>query len=314
VAFFIKNDLKNFQMKKIYIFLFGCLLPLSGFCWSAAGHHLGGSVAYWYLFKNNPKAIENVASVLKKHPWFHTEWKTRIDSLPINEKEIGMFMLASTFPDEARKTPYGSGEKSKWHYINYQFNPQNLPVPEMAEINAEQKLVELLGNIGKQKDSSQKAIDLCWIFHILEDIHQPLHTTALFDQFHKKGDKGGNDTWFVFVENGKPIRLHSFWDGLIKGSFDSIPALGKQLIESQKYALENLPEISQNQEITDWTKKESFELAKTTVYKNGTLNGIQDSPSIMPISYKTESFELAEKRVVMSGIRLGKKLSELFGS
>jgi hypothetical protein len=66
--------------------------------------------------------------------------------------------------------------------------------------------------------------------------------------------------------------------------------------------------------LNSMTKKESFELAKTTVYKNGTLNGIQDSPSIMPISYKTESFELAEKRVVMSGIRLGKKLSELFGS
>jgi len=222
-------------------------------------------------------------------------------------------MLASTFPDEARKTPFGSGEKSKWHYINYHFNPGNLPLPEMVVPNAEQKLIELLGIISIQKDSVQKAIDLCWIFQILEDNHQPLHTTALFDQFYKEGDKGGNDTRFTFVDNGKPIRLHSFWDGLIKGSFDSIPALAKSLIDNPKYDPINLPELNTNPEVTNWTKKESFELAKTVVYKNGILNGIQDSPSLIPISYKSESFELAERRVVLSGIRLGKKLSELFG-
>jgi hypothetical protein len=222
-------------------------------------------------------------------------------------------MLASTFPDEARKTPFGSGEKSKWHYINYHFNPGNLPLPEMVVPNAEQKLIELLGNVSNQKDTIQKAVNLCWIFHILEDIHQPLHTTALFDQFHKEGDKGRNGTWFTFVDNGKPIRLHSFWDGLIKDSFDSIPALAKSLIDNPKYDPINLPELNTNRELTNWTKKESFELAKTVVYKNGILNGIQDSPSLIPFGYKSESFELAERRVVLSGLRLWEKLSELFG-
>jgi len=299
-------------LKKTQIVLLVWLLPLSSFAWSAAGHQMGGALAYWYLKANNPKTIIKVASILKSHPWYKTEWKSRLDSLGPDKNEIGLFMLASTFPDEARKTPFGSGEKSKWHYINYQFNPSNLPTPKMAEINAEQKLLELLGSVGIQKDTVQKAIDLCWIFHILEDIHQPLHTTALFDQFHKQGDKGGNETWFTFEDNGKPIRLHSFWDGLIKGKFDSMPDLAKQLIESKKYAKSNLPELDSNPDVKDWTKKESFELAKTFVYQNGTLNGIQDSPSLIPISYKAESIELAERRVVLSGIRLGKKLAELF--
>lgn len=300
-------------MKKTYILLLTTwLLPLFTFAWSAAGHQMGGAVAYWYLKANNPKAINHVVSILKNHPWYSTEWKSRLDSLGPDKSEIGLFMLASTFPDEARKTQFGSGEKTKWHYINYQFNPANLPTPEMAVPNAELKLIELLGSVNSQKDAEQKALDVCWIFHILQDIHQPLHTTALFDQFHKEGDKGGNDTWFTFTDDGKPIRLHSFWDGLIKGTFDTIPTLAMQLIESPKYTVANLPELSSNTEVKDWTKKESFELAKTIVYQNGALNGLQHSASLIPICYKVESFELAERRVVLSGIRLGKKLAELF--
>jgi len=274
---------------------------------------MGGALAYWYLKDHSPESIARVVSILEKHPWFSTEWKSRLEGISMEEKEVRLFMLASTFPDEARRTPFGSGEKTKWHYINYQFNPTNLPVPEMVVPNAEQKLKELIGSVANEINAEQQALDLCWLFHILEDIHQPLHTTALFDPFHKKGDKGGNDTYFTFTDGAKPIRLHSFWDGLIKGVFDSIPQMARQWYLSPANSETNLKELKENPLVEDWIGKESFELAKTVVYRNGTLNGPEDSATLVPQSYKAEAVEVAERRVLLSGIRLGKKLAELFG-
>ena len=37
-----------------------------------------------------------------------------------------------------------------------------------------------------------KAMAYCWLFHLVGDIHQPLHCTALFSAEHfPKGDRGG---------------------------------------------------------------------------------------------------------------------------
>lgn len=301
-------------MKHLLLFLSFYISTLfASFAWSAAGHEMGGAIAYWYLKANNPNAIPKVVAVLEKHPWYDTSWKPRLKTLPLENHDINLFMFASTFPDEARRTPFGNGEKSKWHYINYPYNLGKEPDPEMVTPNAELKLIELIGGLAAEKDEQQKALNLCWIFHLLEDLHQPLHTTALFDELHKTGDKGGNDTYFSFTEEGKPIRLHSFWDGLIKGKPDNIPATAKTWLELPKYQADSLPELKTNLDIHSWVLNESHVLAKTVAYQNGKLNGVDHSTAVMPLSYKTEAVAVAERRVVLSGIRLGMQLAVLFG-
>jgi S1/P1 Nuclease len=42
-------------------------------------------------------------------------------------------------------------------------------------------------------DPEQKAIALAWLFHLVGDIHQPLHTAQLFTVEYPKGDRGGNE-------------------------------------------------------------------------------------------------------------------------
>lgn len=295
-----------------YIIVFWLLAqPAACFSWSAAGHGSGGVITYWYLKTKKPETIDKLVSILEKHPWFESEWKSRLVGLEGEQKSIYLFMLASVFPDEARKTPFGNGEKTKWHYINYPINPKNLPVPEMQIPNGEQKLSELLSNL-KLQNAEQQAIDVCWIFHILQDLHQPLHTTALFDEFHKTGDKGGNDTFFTFENEEKPIRLHSYWDGLIKGKFDSIPAFAKSIMALPKYSEDSLVELKTNKLLNEWVINESHELAKTKVYLDGTINGLQDSATPVPVRYATEAYAIAERRVVLSGYRLGMALIEVF--
>jgi S1/P1 Nuclease len=48
--------------------------------------------------------------------------------------------------------------------------------------------------VAKNKnDPERKAIALAWLFHLVGDIHQPLHTTQLFIVDYPKGDRGGNE-------------------------------------------------------------------------------------------------------------------------
>jgi hypothetical protein len=41
-------------------------------------------------------------------------------------------------------------------------------------------------------DPQKKAIALSWLFHLVGDVHQPLHTSQLFSVDYPKGDQGGN--------------------------------------------------------------------------------------------------------------------------
>jgi hypothetical protein len=70
--------------------------------------------------------------------------------------------------------------------------------------------------------------------------------------------------------------------------------------------------LSANKKVNDWIKKEGISLATTSVYKNVTIRGTQSNPTTVDAAYASEAKALAEKRVVLSGIRLAKKLVEIY--
>jgi len=51
----------------------------------------------------------------------------------------------------------------------------------------------------------EKEIYLTWLLHLIGDIHQPLHCTAVFSEQFPNGDKGGNDA-FVRIRSS-PVKL-----------------------------------------------------------------------------------------------------------
>jgi hypothetical protein len=42
-------------------------------------------------------------------------------------------------------------------------------------------------------DAERRAIALAWLFHLVGDVHQPLHTAQLFTVDYPQGDRGGNE-------------------------------------------------------------------------------------------------------------------------
>src|ERR1700733_8864378 len=62
-------------------------------------------------------------------------------------------------------------------------------------------------------DAGERAIALCWVEHLVGDIHQPLHAGEAFTEKHPTGDLGGN-ALAVNTPSGV-YNLHSVWDELL---------------------------------------------------------------------------------------------------
>ncbi len=304
---------KNVQMtthflKQLRLLLL--LFPVFSFAWNSEGHSTGGAIAYYYLKATNPKAIDKVLLALTSHPWYNLKgdkgWADKLAPLNDEQKKVMLFMLASTFPDDARNTVY---DRPSWHYINYAFVPfgETVQPVQSPAVNAESMIIKLQNDIKTESDPIKNALDICWLFHLIEDVHQPLHSTGMFDKNHPNGDQGGNLTYMQFSTGG-PVKLHSYWDGLIKTSIPNAPALAQSLLQNPEYSVTNLIELNMHPDPHGWVFLESFELAKSECYLNGKVVGTETAPTKVADSYGANASKVAEKRIVLAGIRLGQTL------
>ncbi|AYL94239.1 S1/P1 nuclease [Mucilaginibacter celer] len=304
-------------MKRITVFIIVLLMPSGVWAWDGSGHMTAGAIAYYYLKVHNPAVLSKVLATLRLHPWYNQQhWKDTLALLKPDEQDAGLFMLASTYPDDAKKIPHfidGDRTHKLWHYIDYPFvAPGSSAIPQQPKSpNAQEKLNELVRDLPAAGNSSAKAVNLAWLFHLIEDIHQPLHTAQLFDADNPGGDSGGLKT-FIRIDTGSPRELHGVWDELVKGKVKTYPANASRLLAMDKYKESNLPELSANPKIADWILKESFLAAKQFAYLDGTVAGTQSHPTTVHVQYLKDASPLGEKRVVLSGIRLAKLLVTIY--
>jgi S1/P1 Nuclease len=97
-------------------------------------------------------------------------------------------------------------------------------VREPEPVNILTGLPENVSVVRSQNEIERKAIALAWLFHLVGDLHQPLHTAQLFTVEYPRGDRGGNEICVCVTQAGQPIDLHRFWDGVIISSSNGHPA------------------------------------------------------------------------------------------
>jgi S1/P1 Nuclease len=85
-------------------------------------------------------------------------------------------------------------------------------------VNILTALTENESMVKNNSEPQRKAIALAWLFHLVGDIHHPLHTAQLFTVDYPHGDRGGNEICVRVTHTGQPIDLHRFWDGVITSS------------------------------------------------------------------------------------------------
>ena len=156
-----------------------------------------------------------------------------------------------------------------------------------------------------------KAIAVCWIAHLVGDLHQPLHCCSLYTDEMPKGDKGGNGTYVRVAANRATINLHKFWDDLLGTSakYQDSANTATELRLRPSFGRDNLPELKKNATADSWAK-ESFDVAYKLAYVNATLKGgTEKDGTLLPDGYTKAAKEAAERRAILAGYRLADTLA-----
>lgn len=239
------------------------------FAWNKAGHMVSGAIAYNELQQNHPQIIEKIAAILTEHPEyskFEQQWNSLQGSnISADSKNLYLFMWAAKWADEARDNP--TFNNPTWHYINFPYQPgsssNSVPREILGEENILYAFQKNLDIVQSNASNSEKAVAICWLFHLTGDVHQPLHTTKLITKQYPQaeGDRGGTRFYIRVKPDSQMISLHKFWDDLILGSerFQTVRNTATRLRAS--YQRNKLPELRETK-FDNWAKLESFKIAK----------------------------------------------------
>jgi hypothetical protein len=167
-----------------------------------------------------------------------------------------------------------------------------------------------------------KAIYLCWLLHLIGDLHQPLHAAALVSEDHPKGDQGGNLFLVSSKKGGPAVNLHFYWDALLFGQdapYKDIEARSNELLRDPKLQRDQLPELKAT-DFRAWAE-ESARLAREVVYQGGKLAGAprpkgkadlaQVQAPVLPDGYEQAAREVARRRMALAGYRIADRLREV---
>lgn len=264
--------MKTKVLQKFMLIVALFLAPMEALAWGTNGHRISGQIAYDYL---TPKA------------------KLVIDKILGNES----MALASNWADFIKSDPAFS-YLSAWHYIDFD-KPYTYPemqafLSQDTNTDAYTKLNFLIAEL-KKKDLSadNKLLYLHMLIHIVEDVHQPMHTAHA-------DDKGGND--FKLVWFGKPTNLHSIWDSELIDN--------QQLSYTEYVSAINHTTAAQRAEwqkapISQWLF-ESNQIAEklyTEIKPNDNLS----------YKYNFTHIETLNQQLLKGGVRLAGVLNDIFG-
>ncbi|ANL10325.1 phospholipase C/S1-P1 nuclease domain-containing protein [Rhizobium sp. N113] len=234
-------------------------------------------------------------------------WADDVKEYPQYKKATADAHDGATSPDAGRNIGYSDLLLHKyWHFKDLDFSTDGTPFPGPDPVDAitQIKLFTAALPASTPDKDPIRSYDLVWLLHLVGDVHQPLHASALYSRELPKGDGGGNGI-SVLPASGQKVALHAYWDSLFGGYstvygaiFDTFGADGKpRLIAPAEKAAISDPDV--------WLS-ESFELAKSTAY------AYPVSPSQtaeLTRLYETNARKAAEERIALAGARLANLLN-----
>jgi hypothetical protein len=181
------------------------------------------------------------------------------------------------------------------------------------------------GNVVRnENDLERRAIALSWLFHLVGDIHQPLHTAQLFTVDYPTGDRGGNQICVRVRQARRPMDLHRFWDGVITSSGDltRLRNAATEMRNRPGFARSQLTELGSTK--ADTWAEESYDIATKVAYQNGRLTAsprggnknctMVAAAPVLPVGYVVSARRIADRRIMLAGYRLANLLARLLGN
>jgi hypothetical protein len=287
--------------------------------WNNTGHMVAARLAW---LKLGAAERSKAQAILRRHP--HYDEFLAADRPEGFSEDEWVFLRAATWSDWVRSHHPAQYHHSSWHFINYPFVPPgcthidaNDHQPARGQENIVQQL-DMAARKVRKGDGEEQALSLCWLLHLGGDIHQPLHCVALFSAKFRDGDRGGNLTFMRLKSDGKKVKLHPMWDGLL-GNSTSPGALGR-IVQEVLTMLEENPDlikdnIESHKTLESWAQ-ESAAIAVKDTYLNGKLpiGAEEDDASTIPLApadYAKNAGHVARVQIAKAGVRLADLLSSV---
>ena len=237
------------------------------FGWGPTGHRVTGLIADKYLNKKARKALEAI----------------------LQGESLAM---VSTWMDEVRSDPKYD-YMADWHWVSIpagQSYEQSIKNPQGDVIQTLERVIRELRT--KKLTTHQQRDNVRILVHLIGDIHQPLHVSAL-------DDTGGNEvkiTWFNSNSN-----LHRLWDSdMIDDSKLSYTELAQSLNRPSDAELQ----VWQKSSVVSWAVENLSYQKQVYDYGNGKVG----------YRYAYLNYPVVRHRLLQAGVRLAGVLNEIYGN
>jgi hypothetical protein len=250
------------KIKHIIILISSLFISFNSFAWGSKGHAIVSQIAFSYLDANMKKIVLEY-----------------LDGMTIEE--------AANWMDNI-KNDHSYDYMKPQHYVNFE---KGKNVENNTGANIISVLTITINELKNYKKLSKEEVKqkLCIIFHLIGDLHQPLHVGYGID-------KGGNTMQINF--NGNGTNLHSFFDsGIIK--YKNITL--NDCLNSNKKTTVQILEF-QKGSISDWA-------AESRTYLDEIYN--LDGHKITE-DYVNSNSVVIQKQLYNAGLRLASILKDIF--
>lgn len=255
------EKIKNIYYQTVIVILV-LILPINSFAWGKQGHSIVAEVAFEYL-------DASTKSNLLKY----------LDKMSIED--------AANWMDDMRDD-HSYDYMKPYHYVNFDKG-------SIVKVNPGSNILSVLTNtindLKNYKNFTKEEVKtkLCILFHLIGDLHQPLHVGY-------GNDKGGNTMQINY--NGFGTNLHSFFDsGIIKAKNITL----QDCLKSNKFSSTEIKNI-QYINVSEWATQSRSNLNEIYNF-NG--HNIQDE-------YVNANAIIIKTQLLKAGLRLASVLNEVF--
>jgi hypothetical protein len=281
------------------------LTQTTALAWHDAGHMVVAQIAYLRL---TPAAKRQVDRLLVTE----ADKRALISYCDKKYNPVTIAVWMDDFKSDSLNDDY-----APWHYINYK--PLFDGIPERGDagpepVNVLDRLDWIINTMrkGTGKDKTDAEL-LGFLFHLVGDVHQPLHTTTRYTAKQPDGDAGGNGFAIQMPPESRIKNLHSYWDSAAgQFGFESIPRDASGLARIRQFA-DRIMATYPPDPIQDWKQldphqwvEESNAIARRFAYV-----GIKEGQAPPP-SYSDEAKRLCARRIALAGYRLAALLNTIY--
>lgn len=256
-------------MKKIllaFVFLVSLLAkPQHSFAWGKTGHEIVAQIAFYFLDDSTKKIVQEYLGNLS-------------------------FEEAANWMDDSRGNSYYNFMRT-WHYLDMD---KGLTYTPSTERNILTVLHSAITELREYKTIKRKDVkrDLLLIFHLIGDLHQPLHTGYSID-------KGGNTIAInsPFVSGN----LHSVWD--------------TQILEYKNIKLDSCIELYKTYDSAAIAEMQHINELKWMYQSRSLLDTVYSfQNNFLDKNYIDSNVIVIKKQLLLAGLRLASVLNQVFKS